>query len=52
MKIVLRAVLGSSELVPAEPGAEHGRRRSITLEPGAGARSCGSAVRRGSPRRP
>ncbi len=39
MKIVLRAVLGSSELAPAEPGQEHGRRRSITLSPGAGARA-------------
>jgi hypothetical protein len=36
---VLRAVLGSSELAPAEPGPEHGRRRSITLSPGAGARA-------------
>jgi cytochrome P450 len=39
MKIVLRAVLGSSELAPAEPRAEPGRRRSITLSPGAGARA-------------
>ena len=39
MKIVLRAVLGSSELAPAEPATEHGRRRSITLSPGAGARA-------------
>jgi len=39
MKIVLRAVLGSSELTPAEPGMEFGRRRSITLSPGAGARA-------------
>ncbi len=39
MKIVLRAVLGSSELAPAEPGMEFGRRRSITLSPGAGARA-------------
>ena len=39
MKIVLRAVLGSSELAPAEPGSEPGRRRSITLSPGAGARA-------------
>jgi hypothetical protein len=38
MKIVLRAVLGSSQLAPAEPAEEHGRRRSITLSPGAGAR--------------
>jgi cytochrome P450 len=39
MKIVLRAVLAESELAPAEPGPEHGRRRSITLSPGAGART-------------
>ena len=39
MKIVLQAVLGSTELAPAEPGEEHGRRRSITLSPGAGARA-------------
>ena len=39
MKIVLRAVLGSSELAPAEPRQEAGRRRSITLSPGAGARA-------------
>ena len=39
MKIVLRAVLESSELAPAEPGSEPGRRRSITLSPGAGARA-------------
>jgi cytochrome P450 len=39
MKIVLRAVLGTSELAPAEPAEEHGRRRSITLSPGAGARA-------------
>jgi cytochrome P450 len=39
MKIVLRAVLGTTELAPAEPGQEHGRRRSITLSPGAGARA-------------
>ena len=39
MKIVLRAVLGSSELAPAELGSEPGRRRSITLSPGAGARA-------------
>jgi cytochrome P450 len=39
MKIVLRAVLASSELEPAEPSHEHARRRSITLSPGAGARS-------------
>jgi hypothetical protein len=32
-------VLGSSELAPAEAGQEHGRRRSITLSPGAGARA-------------
>jgi cytochrome P450 len=39
MKIVLSAVLGSTELAPAEPRSEHGRRRSITLSPGAGARA-------------
>jgi hypothetical protein len=39
MKIVLRALLGSSELLPAQPGSEHGRRRSITLSPSAGARA-------------
>jgi cytochrome P450 len=39
MKIVLRAVLARSELAPGEPGPEHGRRRSITLSPGAGARA-------------
>ena len=53
MKIVLRAVLGSTELAPAEPGQEHGRRRSITLSPGAGARAilrapaAGASVRGG-----
>jgi cytochrome P450 len=45
MKIVLRAVLGSSELAPAEPGHEHARRRSITISPGAGARAVLSARR-------
>jgi cytochrome P450 len=39
MKIVLRAVFAQSELAPAQPAAEHGRRRSITLSPGAGARA-------------
>jgi cytochrome P450 len=39
MKIVLRTVFEASELAPAEPGAEHSRRRSITLSPGAGARA-------------
>jgi hypothetical protein len=39
MRIVLRAVLAASELSPAEPAPEHGRRRSITLSPGAGARA-------------
>jgi hypothetical protein len=39
MKIVLRAVMAESEVAPAEPGHERGRRRSITLSPGAGARA-------------
>ena len=39
MKIVLRAVLGASELGPGRARQEHGRRRSITLSPGAGARA-------------
>jgi cytochrome P450 len=38
MKIVLRAVLGESELAPAA-GDEGTRRRSITLSPGAGSRA-------------
>jgi cytochrome P450 len=39
MKIVLRAVLGQSELTPATPPNEGARRRSITLSPRAGARA-------------
>jgi cytochrome P450 len=39
MRIVLRAVLARNELVPAEPGEEGARRRSITLSPRAGSRT-------------
>ncbi|HEX6653787.1 MAG TPA: cytochrome P450 [Thermoleophilaceae bacterium] len=39
MKIVLRAVLAQNELVPAAPGEEGARRRSITLSPRAGSRT-------------
>ena len=39
MRIVLRAVLARNELVPAEPGDEGARRRSITLSPRAGSRT-------------
>jgi cytochrome P450 len=37
MKVVIRAVLGSCELLPAEQRPEHTARRSITLSPGRGA---------------
>ncbi len=46
MKIVLRAVLAQNELVPAAPGNEGARRRSITLSPRAGSRAVLRARRR------